>query len=158
MRHAKTETQLCALLPHLRSSARRLSGCHAAREDLVQETALKLLLRLEAGAEPQNLRGYAMTTLRNLARAQARDTLPTSPLSEDVAVIEPAAPSRLELAEVRREISRLPPNQARLMALVAAGETSPAALARETGQPVGSVLSRLARARASLRAKTEVQA
>ena len=52
------------------------------------------------------------------------------------------------------EITHLPPQQARLMALVAEGETSPAVLAKQTGQPVGTVMSRLSRARAALKEAT----
>lgn len=40
------------------------------------------------------------------------------------------------------------------MTLVAEGETSPAVLAKQTGQPLGTVMSRLSRARAALKQAT----
>lgn len=152
-----TETALlCALLPSLRRNALRLTGCPHLAEDMAQETLLKLLQRLRAGYVPENLSAYAMTTLSNQIRSQWRSRQPTEPLTDDVAITQPVAQSRLELAELCRAITHLPPPQARLMALVATGETSPAALARQTGQPIGTVMSRLSRARATLRQATEV--
>ncbi|MEX0284412.1 MAG: RNA polymerase sigma factor [Paracoccaceae bacterium] len=146
--------RLCALSPVLRRSAMRMTRCPYNAEDMAQDTILKLLQRLSKGPEPENLRAYALTTLRNVARSRWRAQYPTDELTEDVAVTQPDAPSRIELAELRQAITHLPPQQARLMTLIAYGETSPAALARETGQPLGTVMSRLSRARATLRQAT----
>ncbi len=146
--------RLCALTPVLRRTALRHTGCPHAAEDLAQDTILKLLQRLRTGPEPENLRAYALTTVRNLARSRWRHLLPTDPLTEDVAITLPDAPGRIDLAELRDAITHLPPQQARLMALVAEGETSPAILARRTGQPLGTVMSRLSRARAALKEAT----
>ncbi len=146
--------KICTLLPVLRRTALRLTGCPHTAEDLAQETIVKLLQRLQNGPEPDNLRAYSLTTLRNLTRSSWRRARPTEPLTDDVAITLPDAPDRIELAELRRAITHLPPQQARLMALVAEGETSPAVLARQTGQPVGTVMSRLSRARAALKEAT----
>ena len=66
-------------------------------------------------------------------------------------VTEPDAFAHLALTELEGAIARLPREQALLIRMVAAGETSPADLARRTGWPQGTVMSRLARARARLR-------
>lgn len=145
---------LCAMSPNLRRAALRLTGCPHAAEDLAQETMLKMLQRLEKSPAPENLRAYALTTLRNLNRSRWRSIRPTEPLTDDIAVTLPDAPDRLHLAELRRAITHLPPQQARLMTLVAEGETSPAVLAKQTGQPLGTVMSRLSRARAALKQAT----
>ena len=58
---------------------------------------------------------------------------------------------RLICAETLHAIEQLPANQLRLMRYVCAGETSPKQLANLTGWPIGTVMSRLARARERLR-------
>ncbi|WP_420011596.1 sigma factor-like helix-turn-helix DNA-binding protein [Tateyamaria sp.] len=58
---------------------------------------------------------------------------------------------RLDCADTLAAIAALPQPQRRLLELVIAGETSPRAIALATGLPLGTVMSRLARARAKLR-------
>ena len=142
---------LNALLPRLRVRARRLAGHSGEAEDLMQETLLAvwLALRQRHGiAEPER---YAMTVLHNRARRGWRARVPTVVLEEDMACTDPLAPARLAWSDLAAAIDRLPPAQARLLHLIAEGEASPAALARRTGVPPGTVMSRLARARATLR-------
>lgn len=76
---------LCAMSPNLRRAALRLTGCPHAAEDLAQETMLKMLQRLEKSPAPENLRAYALTTLRNLTRSRWRSIRPTEPLTDDIA-------------------------------------------------------------------------
>ncbi len=131
--------------------ARRLVACPDEAADLAQDTALKLWQQQCRGAKPDDLVAYAMTALRNQARSHWRARRPWQELHEDMATTAPDGPCRIACAELRAALARLPETQGALMALVAAGETSPAALARITGQPVGTVMSRLARARVTLR-------
>ena len=140
------------ILTLLHRRARTLVACPAEAADLAQDTALKLWQRLGDGAEPDDLAAYAMTALRNQARSHWRARKPWQELREDMATTQPEAPCRIACAELRAALTRLPKTQGELMGLVASGETSPAALARITGQPLGTVMSRLARARATLRA------
>ena len=144
--------KLTRLMPDLTRMARHLTHNADEAQDLCQEVLLKLWSRRGAGPEITNLRAYAMTALRNQYRQSLRDRTPDSDLTEADASIAPDVFACLALAEIETAISRLPANQAQLMTLVAAGETSPKALARKTGLPEGTVMSRLARARAQLRA------
>ncbi|MGC1495559.1 MAG: sigma-70 family RNA polymerase sigma factor [Sulfitobacter sp.] len=144
---------LSDILPRLRARARRLSRSAEEAEDLTQETALRLLLALRRDAEIAAPDRYAMITLHNLARSRWRARRETEELSDDMAQTAPAAPARLACTEVRAAIARLPPDQAALMELVVAGESSPQILADQNGVPVGTVMSRLARARVRLRAE-----
>lgn len=139
------------ILTLLHQRARALVACPEEAADLAQDTALKLWQRQCSGNAPDDLAAYAMTALRNQARSHWRARKPTQELHEDMATTQPDAPCRIACAELRSAITRLPDPQGDLMALVAMGETSPRALARITGQPVGTVMSRLARARATLR-------
>lgn len=136
----------------LLARARRLTRGGAEAEDLAQEAALRLWQRLQVGAQVANPQAYAMTALRHLAQRHRRRMARSCALGDLEPAIGPDAPRRLACAEARAALARLPGPQAALMELVAAGETSPADLARRTGLPVGTVMSRLARARIRLRA------
>jgi RNA polymerase sigma-70 factor (ECF subfamily) len=141
-------TELVRLL-HAR--ARRLRACPHDAADLAQETALKIWQMQRDGARMVNPQAYAMTALRNLAHSQWRNHRTFEELQDDSAITLPDAMNRLACDDLHAALSRLPRVQAEIMALVADGETSPRALARITSQPVGTVMSRLARARATLR-------
>ena len=140
-----------SLLPRLRARARRLSASTEEADDLTQEAALKLWQVLREGREIDALDRYAMTLLHNLARQRWRAARITEDLADDMAQSHPDAPVRMACHDLAAAIARLPPDHATLMRLVAKGETSPTALARQTGLPPGTVMSRLARARATLR-------
>ncbi|QBF31637.1 RNA polymerase sigma factor [Thalassococcus sp. S3] len=144
---------LARLLPALTRRARTLSARPEDAADLAQEAALRLWQHHLAGAQIEDPEAYAMTTLRNLARSAWRGQRSFDALEEDTAAAPPDAPRLIAYAELSAAIDRLPPAQAKLLHLVEEGETSPARLADITGNPVGTVMSRLARARASLRAE-----
>ncbi|WP_147105792.1 RNA polymerase sigma factor [Tateyamaria sp. syn59] len=142
--------RLVPLIPVLTRRARRLSRTRAEAEDLVQDTLLSLCQRLRDGTQIDDLSAYAMRTLSNRARRNWR-TQATDELEEDHALTEPDALLRLDCADTLAAIERLPKPQRQLMDLVVSGETSPRALSDATGLPLGTVMSRLARARAKLR-------
>ncbi|APX11669.1 RNA polymerase sigma factor [Tateyamaria omphalii] len=150
MTERPTSRRLVPLIPVLTRRARRLSGSRAEAEDLVQDTLLSLCQRLRDGTEIDDLPAYAMRTLSNRARRSWRIQA-TDELEEDHALTEPDALLRLDCADTLAAIERLPTPQRQLMDLVVAGETSPRALSGATGLPLGTVMSRLARARAKLR-------
>lgn len=139
------------LMPRLRARALRLTSSVEEADDMVQEVALKLWQLLAKDADIHAPDRYAMIMLHNLARDRWRRARRTEELTDDTAVTPPAAPARLACTELRAAIARLPGDQRALMELVMAGETSPQILARHLGLPPGTVMSRLARARASLR-------
>lgn len=146
---------LTSLLPDLRRLARILAPTPEAAEDLVQETCLQVLDRLERGADIDALRPYAMTTLRNASRRRAG--LPVVPL--EAATLPPApddAQSHLICAEVLQAIARLPRDQTELMCEWLSGSESYGELARRLDLPLGTLTSRLARARARLRTEFDL--
>lgn len=139
----------------LHRRARRLTNCPHDAADLAQDTALNLWQHRCRGGQVENIDAYAMTALSNAARSRWRVHHETEELHEDSAAILTDPLAGLQWREMRAALLRLPPAQARLMALIAEGETSPADLARITGVPLGTVMSRLARARARLRREIE---
>lgn len=154
------ETDTCAfdaLMPRLRARARKLARNADDAEDMAQEVALKLWQLLAGDADIQAPDRYAMIMLHNLARHRWRGTRQTQELTEEMAVTAPLAPARLACAELRAAIASLPRDQRACMELVLAGHTSPQALAAHLGVPEGTVMSRLARARASLRRQVALE-
>lgn len=151
MRNDKNGDAYRLLLARLQRRARRLVGHPETAADLAQEAALRLWCRQSVGVPLDCPTSYAMTVLRNLVASHWRAGPGPEVFDDDMASTPPDALRRLALADVQTALDRLPATQARVMALVAAGITSPADIARITGQPVGTVMSRLARARASLR-------
>lgn len=139
-----------ALLPKLQRRARRLTQSPDEAEDMAQETALRLwqVLRREKLEAPER---YAMKMLKNLAMQRWRSRKSMEELDENMLCAAPVAPARIACAELQCAIDRLPQDQAELMRLVMMGETSPLVLAKRIGVPKGTIMSRLGRARATLR-------
>lgn len=151
-----SDEALASLMARLEKRARRLTGNAEAARDLVQETVLHLWERLLCGPEIEDTKAYAMTIVRNLATSRWRRGRDCADLDAGCLTTDPEAPARMAVASLLTAIDRLPADQSRLMRLVAQGETSPAILACQTGVPVGTVMSRLSRARARLRADLDL--
>lgn len=141
---------LAILTTRLRRRARRLGAQPCDAEDMVQETLLRLMQRM-ARIPVTRPEHYAMIILHNIARRRWRRALEDTELQEDSATTLPDADGRLAVASVRRAIRALPAEQAQIMALVLHGELSPKDIAIRLDLPLGTVMSRLARARAKLR-------
>lgn len=143
------------LLPDLNRLCRILAPSRDAAEDLAQEAALRVWAQLASGTEIESLRPYLMTAARNGARRPAQ--MPEE-LTEALApCIPPEAPARLATAEVLEAIARLPRAQAILISDHAFGGLSYQALAAEHALPLGTVMSRLNRARRALRIAMDLE-
>ncbi len=151
------DTDLNALAHRLRRRAQRLGAQPSDAEDMAQETLLRLMQRM-ARKDVDAPEHYAMIILQNLIRAGWRTRVELIELEEDSASTLPVGDSRLAVADLRAAIAVLPPEQAQVMALVLQGEFSPRAIAKQLDLPVGTVMSRLARARAKLRVQIGLDA
>ncbi|MFZ5961702.1 sigma-70 family RNA polymerase sigma factor [Thalassococcus sp. BH17M4-6] len=138
-------------LPLLRARARRLAASRAEAEDLLQTALLGLLEQDSRGRTIDKPLRYVMTSLRHARTANARQARREAPLDDAPEPQIGDASEACLCAEVLRAIDTLPPVDGLLLRMVAAGETSPAALARHLKLPKGTVMSRLSRARARLR-------
>ena len=155
--------------PRLFRTALRLTGRREDAEDLVQETlvrALPALRRFEGRAKVSTYLFRAMGNLwKNQLRSKRRSRLVdwfrgAAPGAEEDAGPDPAdraplASERMESAElaeeVRQAVDRLEPTRKLTLLLREVEEMPYEQIARVTGVPVGTVRSRLARARDELR-------
>ena len=147
--------ELARLRPRLIRRAARLTGSPAEAEDLAQEALLNVWSRLAAGHAVADLDAYLWVTLRHLA---ARRRAGAVPPEETTALPDPSAPAEMRLfaREVVSAMSALPPQEARLLGLVALEGASYAEAARREGVPMGTVMSRLSRGRARLKARLKI--
>lgn len=143
--------ELATLLPRLSHMAHRLTRTPEDAADLAQDAALRLWQQYQTATPIEDPQALAMTILRNLARSHWRRHREFDPLEDDMLATPPDALRVLACNDIEAAIDRLPETHATLLHHVERGETSPATLAKLTGVPVGTIMSRLARARASLR-------
>lgn len=144
---------LLAEIPRLRRYARALTGNPARADDLVQDTLERALGKWLLW-RPGNLRAWLMTMMHNLFVNELRNTSAIEYRDEgdlpDVPV-RARQTDGLELRDLDRALQALPAEQREVLLLVGLEELSYEAVARISGVPVGTVMSRLSRARARLR-------
>jgi RNA polymerase sigma-70 factor (ECF subfamily) len=148
---------LLAELPPLRRFALALTRDADAADDLVQDCALRALCNLEKFEPGTNMRGWLFTIMRNLFCDQHRRRrrqgyhLPLDDAQDRLT--QPAAqPARIRLQEVAMGFERLSAEQQQLIAMVGIDGESHEHAAEHFGVAVGTIKSRLSRARVRLRA------
>jgi RNA polymerase sigma-70 factor (ECF subfamily) len=154
---------LVAELPHLLRYARALSRDAVAAEELVQDSASRALSRLHLFQAGTNMRAWLFTVMHNLHRQNLRKSArrPASDqMGEDVesrlAAVDDAN-QRLALRDLDRAIAELPEEQRQVVLLIGLEDMSYQETATVLDIPVGTVMSRLARARERLRRAMEGQ-
>lgn len=148
--------RLIAALPGLRLQALALTRQRAAAEDLVQEATALALSNREGFVPGTNfaawmrriLHNHFINTIRRRRGAEGLDEVPEAVLAVDAAAHE----DRLVLRELVRALGRLPADHREALFMVALRGMSYEAVAAESGWAVGTLKSRIGRARAQLRA------
>ena len=142
------------LIPRLRRYARALASDRAAADDLVQDTLERAWSKFHLYRRGTDLRAWLFTVMHNVYVNQLRSAKVSAVLDEDMP--ELARPARetdgLVLRDLDAAIRRLPPEQREVLLLVALEDLSYEETAGVLGIPIGTVMSRLARAREKLRA------
>jgi RNA polymerase sigma-70 factor (ECF subfamily) len=153
--------QLVASLPRLRRFARGLSGTAAQADDLVQSACERALSRRHQFQEGTRFDSWMFRIVQTLwiDHLRNRDVRKEEPEGEDdrLGSDEPVrrVEARLALEEVRRAAARLPPEQRAALMLVTVDGFSYKEAAEIAQVPVGTIMSRLARARVALLALLE---
>ena len=146
--------RLVDLIPRLRRYARALVGERAAADDLVQDTLERAWSKLHLYRRGTDLRAWLFTVMHNVHVNRLRAAKPTDPLDDDLPELAQRAPQSdaLLVRDLDRAIARLPADQRAVLLLVTLEEMSYEDVARTLGIPIGTVMSRLSRAREKLRA------
>ena len=148
-----------ACVPALRRYARALTRNADRADDLVQDCLERAIRKQRLWAPTGALQSWLFKILLNLYRNDARsarrrgDHVPIESL-----LVEPSTPApqpgRIALAEMSRAIDALPDEQREVLLLVALEGVSYQEGAGILGIPVGTLMSRLSRARTALRSLT----
>ncbi len=149
------ETQrLVDLIPRLRRYARALVGDRATADDLVQDTLERAWAKLHLYRRGTDLRAWLFTVMHNVHVNRVRATRLTDVLDDEMPELAQRAPQgdALLVRDLDRGIARLPAEQRAVLLLVTLEEMSYDEVARTLGIPIGTVMSRLSRAREKLRA------
>jgi RNA polymerase sigma-70 factor (ECF subfamily) len=144
---------LVALIPRLRRYARALVGDRATADDLVQDTLERAWSKLQLFREGTDLRAWLFTVMHNVHVNRIRAARQTEALDEEMPELAQRAAQgdALMIRDLDRAIATLPVAQREVLLLVALEDLSYEETARVLGIPIGTVMSRLARAREKLR-------
>ena len=155
------ESELAAAIPRLRRYARVLTGDPTRADDLVQDTLARAWEKRRLWTAGSDLRAWMFTIMHNvfvnqraLAARDARNLSIDDDGDGSGAMQLPVAASQhahVELKEVLHALGRLPTDQREVLVLAAVEDMRYEEIARVLAIPVGTVMSRLSRARERLR-------
>ncbi len=153
--------ELTKLLPNLRAFARSLSGNADRADDLVQETLVKAWQNRSSFAEGSNLKAWLFTILRNCfisERRKKRHEVEDGDgyLAASVG-IPGAQSSHMDLLDFAKAFECLPDDQREALILIGAEGFAYEEAAQMCGCAVGTMKSRVNRARTRLSAMLEVK-
>jgi RNA polymerase sigma factor (sigma-70 family) len=147
--------QTLAHVPALRRYARLLTGDATRADDLVQDTLERACVKWSLWRPGSALRSWLMTLMHHLYLNQRRDHRHDDGHAALDEEHEPAHEPIVQLGErldLQQALARLPPGQREVLLLVAVEEYTYSEAAAILDIPIGTVMSRLHRAREHLRA------
>ena len=153
------KSELIALIPHLRAFARTLTGDPTAADDLAQDAMMKAWDARASYQMGTNMKAWTFMILRNQFYSEKRRSWRQSQLDQEaaertlVAVDDPEAPVALD--ELRLALASLPEEQREALILVGAGGFAYEEAAEICNCAVGTVKSRVSRARRALQQTLE---
>jgi RNA polymerase sigma-70 factor (ECF subfamily) len=146
--------QILAAVPSLRAFAISLCGNVDRADDLVQETLLRALANIDSFQPGTNLPAWLFTILRNLFRSEyrkrRREVEDADGSYAETLKAQPSQTSHVEFQEFRTALAKVPPDQREALILVGASGFSYEEAAEICGCAVGTIKSRVNRARTRL--------
>lgn len=151
---ADFKSALMEVTPHLRAFARSLCGDPVQADDLVQDALLKAWNARESYAENTSFKAWTFTILRNSFYSEKRRSWRSTGLEPGVAeatLVASDDPDKgLELVALRNALEHLPQDQREAIILIGAGGMAYEEAAEIVGCAVGTIKSRVSRARKAL--------
>ena len=145
---------LLAHVPGLRRYAAALAGNAADADDLVQDCIERALVRRDTLREPDSLGRWLKTILHNLyvtkLRRRGAASVPIEDFAEDLALSVPPE-DQGQIRDLVRALSTLSVEHRQVLLLISLEGLSYREVAEVLDIPIGTVMSRLARARERLR-------
>lgn len=146
--------ELTDLIPHLRAFARSLCGNPTLADDVAQDAMLKAWKARDKFKPGSNLKAWTFTILRNQFYSIKRRSWRATSLDQEVAEQTIVANSNqekvVELNELRRGLDSLKDDQREALILIGASGLSYEEAAEICGCAVGTIKSRVSRARKAL--------
>ena len=154
---AEFKNQFLKQVPALRGFARVLCGQAALADDLTQEALLRAWTSKESFTPGTNMRAWLFTILRNVfythTRRQALEIAVCNDPQFSKTSVGPRQHSSLEVKELLSAFPMLPAEQREAMFLIVAEGLSYEQAASICGCAVGTIKSRIGRARKTLQAE-----
>lgn len=148
------KAELVEAIPYMRAFAHSLCRDRAAADDLAQDALARAWENRRSYQPGTNLKAWVAMITRNQFYSDKRRSWRQQPLDQEVAERTLVAVSNpqatLELDEVRRAMARLPEDQREALVLIGAGGLSYEEVAAICGVAVGTIKSRVSRARTRL--------
>ncbi|MFT3725557.1 MAG: sigma-70 family RNA polymerase sigma factor [Hyphomonadaceae bacterium] len=148
--------ELVSTIPHLRAFARSLCNDPTQADDLAQEALAKAWKARDSFEPGTSIKAWTFMILRNQFYSEKRRSWRTAPLDVEMAENtllandNPTVP--MELLELRAALGRLPDDQREALILVGAGGMAYEEAAQVCQCAVGTIKSRVSRARRALEA------
>jgi RNA polymerase sigma-70 factor, ECF subfamily len=151
---ASFKDELVAEITNLRAFAISLSGSASHADDLVQETLLRAWSKSDKFQPGTSLRAWLFTILRNIYysnyRKRAREVQDSDGAYARRLVVIGDQESHLDLEDFRKALTKLPAEQREVLILVGASGLSYEEAAKICNVEIGTIKSRLSRARSKL--------
>lgn len=145
---------LLAQIPSLRAFAVSLCGQMDKADDLVQEALVKAWSSLGSFTEGTNMRAWLFTILRNVYysehRKRRREVQDADGMFSAKLMVHPSQNGHMDLQDFRDALAKLPADQKEALILVGASGFSYEEAAAICGVAVGTIKSRVNRARGAL--------
>ena len=151
---ASFKDELVAEMGNLRAFAISLSGSASVADDLVQEALLRAWSNFDKFQPGTSMRAWLFTILRNIffsnCRKGAREVQDSDGFFAQRVVVPGGQESHLDLQDFRKALALLPPEQREALILVGASGLSYDEAARVCEVEIGTIKSRVSRARSRL--------
>ncbi|MBN9047270.1 MAG: RNA polymerase sigma factor [Rhizobiales bacterium] len=151
---ARFKRELLASLPGLRAFAVSLIGQHDRADDLVQDTIMKAWAKQSSFEMGTNMKAWLFTILRNeffsQMRKRGREVQDTDGAFSERLAVHPSQYGSLDLQDFRAALEQLPDDQREAIILIGASGFAYEEAAEICGCAVGTIKSRVSRARTRL--------
>lgn len=146
--------ELLATLPSLRAFAVSLSGKHDKADDLVQDTVMKAWAKQSSFELGTNIKAWLFTILRNefysQMRKRGREVQDSEGVFTERLSVHPSQYGVMDMEDFKKALDSLPPDQREAIVLIGASGFSYEEAAEICDCAIGTMKSRVSRARTRL--------